>query len=79
MKRLPIIASTASAYKFADSVAHSIGLGEESDGFAYVRALEKETGVRVPKALKDLDKKEIRHKGVIEISQMPEAVEESVK
>ena len=43
-----IIASTASAYKFADSVAHSIGLGEESDGFAYVRALEKETGVRVP-------------------------------
>ena len=42
-------------------------------------ALEKETGVRVPKALKDLDKKEIRHKGVIEISQMPEAVEESVK
>lgn len=34
-----IIASTASAYKFADSVAHSIGLGEESDGFAYVRAL----------------------------------------
>ena len=74
-----IIASTASAYKFADSVAHSIGLGEESDGFAYVRALEKETGVRVPKALKDLDKKEIRHKGVIEISQMPEAVEESVK
>lgn len=74
-----IIASTASAYKFADSVAHSIGLGEESDGFAYVRALEKETGVRVPKALKDLDKKEIRHKGVIEISQMPEAVEKSVK
>ena len=74
-----IIASTASAYKFADSVAHSIGLDEESDGFAYVRALEKETGVRVPKALKDLDKKEIRHKGVIEISQMPEAVEESVK
>ena len=74
-----IIASTASAYKFADSVAHSIGLGEESDGFAYVRALEKETGVRGPKALKDLDKKEIRHKGVIEISEMPEAVEDSVK
>ncbi len=74
-----IIASTASAYKFADSVAHSIGLGEESDGFAYVRALEKETGVRVPKALKDLDKKEIRHKGIIEISDMPGAVEESVK
>ncbi len=74
-----IIASTASAYKFAGSVARSIGMDEEKDGFAYVRALEAKTGVRVPKALKDLDKKEIRHRGVIEISQMSEAVEKSVK
>lgn len=74
-----LIASTASAYKFADSVAHSIGLGEEENGFEYVKALAAETGVRVPAGLKDLENKPVRHKGVIEISQMPEAVEDSVK
>ncbi|MCR5034215.1 MAG: threonine synthase [Clostridia bacterium] len=74
-----LIASTASAYKFAESVAKSIGLAEEEDGFGYIRAVEAETGVRVPKALKNLDTKPIRHRGVIEIPEMIGAVEESVK
>ena len=74
-----LIASTASAYKFAESVAKSIGLAPEEDGFGYIRAVADETGVRVPKALKDLDIKPIRHKGVIEIPEMMSAVEESVK
>lgn len=74
-----LIASTASAYKFADSVAHSIGLGDEENGFAYVKALEEKTGVRVPAGLKDLDKKPVKHRGVIEIGQMAEVVEDSVK
>ncbi len=74
-----LIASTASAYKFAESVAKSIGLPEEENGFRYVEALAKATGVRIPKALKDLDKREIRHKGVIEIPEMIRVVEESVK
>ncbi len=74
-----LIASTASAYKFAESVAKSIGLVEEEDGFGYIRAVADKTGVRVPKALKDLDKKPIRHKGVIEIPDMIDAVEKSVK
>ncbi|TDP59085.1 threonine synthase [Aminicella lysinilytica] len=74
-----LIASTASAYKFAESVAKSIGLDDEPDGFRYIDAVSKETGVRVPRGLKDLDKKEIRHNGVIEIPQMEETVENSVK
>lgn len=74
-----LIASTASAYKFAESVAESIGLPKEDNGFKYVEAVAKETGVRVPKALKDLDKRDIRHKGLIEISEMIRVVEESVK
>lgn len=74
-----LIASTASAYKFAESVARSIGLPERSTGFEYIDDIAAETGVRVPKALKDLDKKEIRHRGVIEIADMAKAVEESVK
>lgn len=74
-----VLASTASAYKFAESVAKSIGLGEESDGFSYIKAIAAETGVRIPRGLKDLDKKEIRHRGVIEIPQMMSVIEESVK
>lgn len=74
-----LIASTASAYKFADSVAKSIGLGEEANGFEYVKALAAKTGVRVPAGLKDLENKPVRHTGVIEVPEMPKAVEESVK
>lgn len=74
-----VIASTASAYKFAESVAKSIGLAEEENGFRYVEALAARTGVRIPKGLKDLDQKEIRHTGVINIDQMQSTVEEAVK
>lgn len=74
-----IIASTASAYKFAESVAKSIGLGEEENGFRYVEALTERTGVEVPKGLKDLDKKEVKHTGVIDVDQMQATVEKSVK
>ena len=74
-----LIASTASAYKFAESVAHALGLAKEDNGFEYVKAVEAATGVKVPSGLKDLDKKEIRHRDVIEIPDMIGAVESSVK
>lgn len=74
-----LVASTASAYKFADSVAHSIGLGDADDGFAYIEMLHEETGVRIPSALKDLDKKEILHRGILDIDQMKDAVYECLK
>ena len=73
-----LIASTASAYKFAESVADALGLPEEENGFGYIEAIHKVTGVRIPKALQNLDKKEIRHTGVIAIPQMEDAVEGSV-
>lgn len=74
-----LIASTASAYKFAESVAKSIGLPEEENGFRYIESVAEKTGVRVPKALRNLDIRKIRHKGVIEISDMMSAVEDSVR
>ncbi|MEG0830586.1 MAG: threonine synthase [Anaerovoracaceae bacterium] len=74
-----LIASTASAYKFADSAAKAIGLKEESDGFRYVDALNKKTEVRIPAGLKNLENKEIKHKGVLEISQMKDAVVDCLK
>jgi threonine synthase len=74
-----VIASTASAYKFADSVAASIGLDVEKDGFANVRALHEKTGVRIPAGLKDLESKEIRHKGVVDKQDMKDAVRDALK
>ncbi len=76
--RPAVIASTASAYKFADSAALSIGLGEEKDGFAYIKALNEATGVRVPAGLKDLESKEIRHSGVVDKTELKKAVETSL-
>ena len=74
-----VIASTASAYKFAESVAKSIGLGEEENGFRYVDALAEASGVRIPKGLQGLETKEIRHTGVIDVDQMMATVEAAVK
>ena len=51
----------------------------EADGFACVRALNAKTGVPVPSGLKDLDKKPVRHTGVIEKTQLADAVMESLK
>lgn len=74
-----IIASTASAYKFADSVAEAIGLPKKTDGFACIRALNEATNIRIPKGLKGLEKKEIRHKTVLDKNRLSEAVVTSLK
>ena len=71
-----VIASTASPYKFADSVAKAIGLAECKDGFEYVREVNEATGVPVPLGLKDLDKKPVLHTGVLDIDQMSQAVKD---
>lgn len=74
-----VIASTASAYKFAESVASACGIGPCKDGFEYVNALASATGVEVPYGLKDLDKKPVLHKGVVDADKMADAVREALK
>lgn len=74
-----VIVSTASAYKFADSVAAAIGLPEFADGFAYISALNAKTGVRVPKGLAGLENKKILHTGVCSKEEMPAAVQDALK
>lgn len=74
-----VIASTASAYKFASSVADALGMSSEDDGFAYVRALNAKTGVPIPSGLKDLDKKEIRHSDIIPKGDLMKTVDETLK
>lgn len=74
-----VIASTASAYKFADSAAASIGLAVEKDGFANLHALHAKTGVKIPEGLKGLETKEIRHNGVLDKAGMKDVVREALK
>lgn len=78
-KTVTVIASTASAYKFADSVASSIGLPVVEDGFANVNTLHEKTGVRIPAGLKGLETKKIRHTGVLNKEEMKTAVKQSVE
>lgn len=74
-----LIASTASPYKFAESVSRAIGLPEAEDGFAAVRALNEKTGVYVQKGLKDLDQKPVLHTGVCEVGGQAQAVLDALK
>ncbi|MDR1572113.1 MAG: threonine synthase [Clostridiales Family XIII bacterium] len=74
-----LITATASAFKFADSVARSIGLSVEGDGFANIRALHEASGAAIPDALRNLEGKEIRHTGVVSIDGMADAVRASLK
>ncbi len=74
-----LLASTASAYKFAADVSSALDLPEAADGFAAVRALNEKTGVTIPSGLKDLDQKPVRHEGVIEKTELADAVLESLR
>jgi len=78
-RTVTVIASTASAYKFADSVAASIGLDIEQDGFANVRALHEKTGVKIPAGLKGLETKKIRHQEVLDKEDLKAAVRNTLK
>lgn len=69
-----IIASTASAYKFADSVASAIGIEIGNDGFENLKRLWEKTGVKIPAGLVDLEKKPVRHTGVLNVSEMKNSV-----
>lgn len=74
-----VIASTASAYKFAESVANACGIGPCDNGFRYVDALKEATGVEIPYGLMNLENKPVLHTGVVEAAQMPDAVREALK
>lgn len=74
-----LIASTASPYKFAESVAESIGLGKENDDFEYLTAVNKATRVPIPLGLKNLNEKKVRHDGLIKVAEMKATVKGSIK
>ncbi len=73
-ERPTILAATASAYKFADTVAEALLLPPEKDGFASIKSLHQHTGVPVPVGLKDLEAKAIRHRKVLEKEEIESTV-----
>jgi len=77
-----VIVSTASPFKFSDSVTKAI-FGEESikgkNEFELLKVLSERCGIEIPKGLKDLDKKIIRHKIVCDKADMKEQVRKILK
>lgn len=64
-----VVLSTASPYKFCrdvyDAVAPEAPLAAGADGFAYMEALAKKTGVLPPKALAELREKAVLHETIL--------------
>ena len=74
-----VIASTASAYKFAEAVCDAVGLPKFRNGFDAISALNAFTGVKVPKGLQNLETKKVLHTGVVDKEQLWDAVKGSLE
>jgi threonine synthase len=74
-----VIASTASAYKFADKVATCLGIPKQENSFAYISAIKKKTGVPVPEGLRRLERKPILHNLSVKPADMIRAVDYALK
>ncbi|MDP4094106.1 MAG: threonine synthase, partial [Bacillota bacterium] len=72
-----VAVSTASPFKFNESVSRAIFGQDAVNGkseFELLEDLSQKCGIAIPKGLKDLDKKEIRHKTVCNKSEMKDQV-----
>lgn len=71
-----ILASTASPYKFSNSVLEAIKPNDlrSDDEFAIVEELNQLTGVKVPKPLAALKDSTVRFKNVVKVDDMPNYV-----
>lgn len=77
-----VILSTASPYKFSESVLASLQGAENVkglDAFQCAEKLEELSGVPVPRQIRELQTLPIRHKRVCEVSGMEEALMEEWK
>ena len=72
-----VVLSTASPFKFADSVLPAIGDVEaatKNEPLELLVRLEEKTGWRIPMGLSELAFKALRHKQICKVERMPEAV-----
>ena len=74
-KAVTVIASTASPYKFTRSVMNALGKGDDSkDDFALADELSKLSGIDIPEAVQSIRTAEVRHKTVVDKTEMESAV-----
>lgn len=69
-----VVVSTASPYKFCDSVLQAIGVKAEGRGTELIARLSAETGTPVPAPLEGLDRREVRFNEIADREEMPAAV-----
>lgn len=69
-----VIVSTASPYKFCDSVLDALSLDSSAHGSALIERLEKATGVPAPAPLKGLDSRQLRFTDCTAKEKMSEVV-----
>ena len=73
-----IILATASPYKFADSVYHSL-TNQDLSEYEAIEAVYQKTGVEIPKPLVALDQREVLHQKVIDKSQIIHEISQKIK
>lgn len=74
-----LLASTASPFKFGRKVAESIGLKSYQDEFECLQAISEAGKIEIPKSIRDLKEKPIRHNTLVERDQMKEAIKEFLR
>lgn len=78
-EHVSVVLSTASPYKFTNSVYEAMHEATKQDEFILMKKLNGETGVNIPENLKDLDSKPILHSDVIDVAEMKAYVAEKAK
>ena len=73
-ERPAVIASTASPYKFADSVLTAVTDKKTDSEFGNVRLLSEVTSTEIPAPIKALENAEVRFKEICEKDKMLDAV-----
>lgn len=74
-----VVVSTASPFKFSDSVIKALGGNAELPGAELVPALSQLTGIAPPAPLAGLDKRTVRFADCVEASEMQEVVMDFLK
>ena len=74
-----VVVSTASPYKFCDSVLSALGRDNAASGTQLIEMLSEVTGTKVPKPLAGLDRREKRFDLVVDKQDMKAAVADFLK
>lgn len=74
-----VVDSTANPYKFSVDVLKALSDYSSDDEFRIVNELNKITGLEIHRAVKGLDKKEVKHKAVIKKEEMKDIIKDILK